>query len=73
MPQTYPRSQDVMFDFNGVLLWDADWQVQSWQVIGKRLRGGGITDEELAVYMHGRPNVPKSVELGQILPAPTPE
>jgi len=46
----------IIFDFNGVLFWDADWQVASWQGIAKRLRGRELTVEELEKEMHGRPN-----------------
>jgi beta-phosphoglucomutase-like phosphatase (HAD superfamily) len=50
------RYQGIAFDFNGVLFWDADLQVKSWQVIAKNLRGDEMTDDELATHMHGRPN-----------------
>ncbi len=50
------QCQGIIFDFNGVLLWDTDWQVQSWQGIAKSLRGREMTAEELANQMHGRPN-----------------
>jgi HAD superfamily hydrolase (TIGR01509 family) len=50
------RYQGIAFDFNGVLFWDADLQVKSWQVIAKNLRGREMTDDELATHMHGRPN-----------------
>ena len=46
----------IIFDFNGVLLWDADLQVQSWQALARDLRGREMTEEELARHMHGRPN-----------------
>jgi phosphoglycolate phosphatase-like HAD superfamily hydrolase len=48
--------QGIIFDFNGVLLWDAEWQLESWQVIATRLRGREMTGEELEREMHGRPN-----------------
>src|SRR6266513_2398516 len=50
------RYKGIVFDFNGVLFWDADLQVKSWQVIAKNLRGHEMTDDELAIHMHGRPN-----------------
>jgi len=50
------RYKGIVFDFNGVLFWDADLQVKSWQVIAKNLRGHQMTDDELAIHMHGRPN-----------------
>lgn len=46
----------IIFDFNGVLFWDADLQVRSWQVIARNLRGRAMTDDEFATHMHGRPN-----------------
>jgi beta-phosphoglucomutase-like phosphatase (HAD superfamily) len=46
----------VIFDFNGVLLWDAELQVQSWHWIARALRGREMNEDELALYMHGRPN-----------------
>src|SRR5215475_14494699 len=45
----------IVFDFNGVLLWDADLQVKSWQALARELRGYETTEEELATHMHGRP------------------
>src|SRR3984893_17998233 len=50
------RYRGIAFDFNGVLFWDADFQVKSWQGIAKNLRGHEMTDDELATHMHGRPN-----------------
>jgi beta-phosphoglucomutase-like phosphatase (HAD superfamily) len=50
------RYRGIIFDFNGVLFWDADLQVRSWQVIARDLRGQAMTDDELATHMHGRPN-----------------
>jgi beta-phosphoglucomutase-like phosphatase (HAD superfamily) len=46
----------IIFDFNGVLLWDAALQVKSWKAIAHSLRGCALTDEECAVHMHGRTN-----------------
>jgi HAD superfamily hydrolase (TIGR01509 family) len=46
----------IIFDFNGVLLWDSEWQVKSWQGVAKKLRGREMTEEELARQVHGRPN-----------------
>lgn len=50
------RYKGIVFDFSGVLFWDADMQVKSWQRIAKSLRGHEMTDDELATHMHGRPN-----------------
>jgi HAD superfamily hydrolase (TIGR01509 family) len=48
------RCHGIIFDFNGVLLWDSEWQVMSWQRIAKSLRGREMTEEELARQVHGR-------------------
>lgn len=50
------KYRGVIFDFNGVLLWDAELQTQSWQVMAMRLRGRKMTEDEFALHMHGRPN-----------------
>jgi HAD superfamily hydrolase (TIGR01509 family) len=50
------RYRGIIFDFNGVLLDDAPLQVEAWQRVAKELRGYGMSEEELAVQMHGRPN-----------------
>ncbi len=44
----------VIFDFNGVLCWDTDWQVESWQGIAKSLRGRELTAEEFEREVRGR-------------------
>jgi beta-phosphoglucomutase-like phosphatase (HAD superfamily) len=48
--------QAIIFDFNGVLLWDAPLHVKSWNGIARFLRGYALSDEECAVHMHGRTN-----------------
>jgi beta-phosphoglucomutase len=45
----------IIFDFNGVLVWDAALHTESWNGVAKELRGRELTDEECAVHMHGRP------------------
>ncbi len=50
------KYEGIVFDFNGVLFWDADLQVKSWQAVAKSLRGHEMTDDELTTHMHGRPN-----------------
>jgi beta-phosphoglucomutase-like phosphatase (HAD superfamily) len=44
----------IIFSFNGVLLWDADLQVQSWQRMAQNLRRSEMSRTELATRMHGR-------------------
>jgi beta-phosphoglucomutase-like phosphatase (HAD superfamily) len=46
----------IIFDFNGVLFFDADLQASSWQGTAKALRGTGMSSDELDTHMHGRPN-----------------
>lgn len=46
----------IVFDFNGVLFFDADLQVQSWRHISKDLRGYEMTAEEFDTHVRGRPN-----------------
>jgi beta-phosphoglucomutase-like phosphatase (HAD superfamily) len=50
------KYQGIIFDFNGVLFFDADFQAQSWQGIATELRGYEMTADELDTHMHGRPN-----------------
>jgi HAD superfamily hydrolase (TIGR01509 family) len=57
MPEPSDRKyRGIIFDFNGVLFFDADLQEKSWQVVARRLRGREMSDEEFATQMHGRPN-----------------
>jgi len=56
VPRQRVKFRGIIFDFNGVLLFDAALQMQSWQGIAKDLRGREMTEEELSVHMHGRPN-----------------
>lgn len=46
----------VIFDFNGVLLWDAPLHVEAWQALAQKLRGAEFSEEEFLVHVHGRPN-----------------
>lgn len=46
----------VVFDFNGVLLWDAPFHVQAWQAVAVDLRGFPLSDDELSTEVHGRHN-----------------
>jgi HAD superfamily hydrolase (TIGR01509 family) len=50
------KYRGVIFDFNGVLLDDAGYQIQAWQHMARELRSREMTEDELAVHMHGRPN-----------------
>ncbi|MFC1820624.1 HAD family hydrolase [Thermodesulfobacteriota bacterium] len=44
----------IVFDFNGVLWWDGHLHVEAWQYWSNALRGRGISDNEIAIHMHGR-------------------
>jgi HAD superfamily hydrolase (TIGR01509 family) len=46
----------IVFDFNGVLLWDSPFHVQAWQAAAVDLRGFELSESELANQVHGRPN-----------------
>lgn len=52
----YPKFKGIIFDFNGVLLWDAPLHVRAWQEIARRLRGTDLTETEFSEHVHGRPN-----------------
>jgi beta-phosphoglucomutase-like phosphatase (HAD superfamily) len=46
----------VIFDFNGVLWWDGHLQDKAWKAYSDKLRGWPLSDEEMAVHVHGRNN-----------------
>ncbi len=46
----------VIFDFNGVLLWDNHLQEKAWKQFSKQLRGTALSDVEMAEHVHGRVN-----------------
>lgn len=46
----------VIFDFNGVLLWDSHLQEAAWARFARTLRSAPFTPAEMRVHMHGRPN-----------------
>ncbi|WP_446811139.1 HAD family hydrolase [Methylomonas sp. 2BW1-5-20] len=50
------KYKGIIFDFNGVLLWDAPLHVQAWQATALRLRGSPLSDDEFAIHVHGRTN-----------------
>ena len=49
-----PRA--LIFDFNGVLLWDGPLQDRAWGDFAERVRGRRLSPEEMAVHVHGRNN-----------------
>ncbi len=50
------RLKGIIFDFNGTMLWDADFHEQAWNALAKEVRGTEMTQEELKKHMHGRTN-----------------
>lgn len=50
------RFDGVIFDFNGVLLWDNHLHEEAWRRYSRRLRGVTMTDEEMRQAVHGRVN-----------------
>ncbi len=46
----------VIFDFNGVLLWDNALHEEAWRRYSARLRGRAMSDEEMRHHVHGRVN-----------------
>ena len=57
----------VIFDFNGVLLWDDEWHIQAWKEVGHELLGREITEQEFKEFW-GRPNAGVFEYLFQITP-----
>ena len=50
------RFDGVIFDFNGVLLWDNHLHEEAWRRTSARLRGAPLSDEEMRREVHGRVN-----------------
>lgn len=46
----------VLFDFNGVLLWDSPIHSLVWKQFATQVRGWPLSDEEVAIHVHGRNN-----------------
>lgn len=46
----------IIFDFNGVLIWDSHLHEQVWRQYALQLRGTPLTDEEFATHFLGRVN-----------------
>jgi len=53
---TSPPLRAIIFDFNGVLLWDNALQEQAWRLFSQRLRGEPLSELEMAEHLHGRNN-----------------
>ena len=54
--KTKGRFSGLIFDFNGVLLWDDDLQRKSWRQFGTRFRDKPLSDHEIDHHVHGRNN-----------------
>jgi len=50
------RFKGLIFDFNGVLWWDNHLQEQAWRQFSSKIRGVSLSEEEIAVHVHGRNN-----------------
>lgn len=48
--------EGIVFDFNGVLWWDAPLIEEGWQKSAREIRGRPFSAEELAQIVHGRSN-----------------
>ena len=48
--------QGIIFDFNGVLVWDSHLHVHAWLGLSKELRGSPFSSDELEQHMHGKAN-----------------
>ncbi len=48
--------QGIIFDFNGVLWWDGHLQERSWKQFAAQVLGVTLSDEQIAVHVHGRTN-----------------
>ncbi len=46
----------IIFDFNGVLLWDSALHDEAWQQFSLRLRGRALTTDEIRQFVLGRTN-----------------
>jgi beta-phosphoglucomutase-like phosphatase (HAD superfamily) len=44
----------LIFDFNGVLLWDDQIQRDSWRAFASQLCQRSLTDDEIDIHIHGR-------------------
>lgn len=46
----------MIFDFNGVILWDGAWHDQAWKEVSLETRGKALTAEETKNIVRGRTN-----------------
>jgi beta-phosphoglucomutase-like phosphatase (HAD superfamily) len=50
------KYKGMIFDFNGVLLWDTHFHEKAWEEMAKRIRGPSLSSEEIHTHVHGRTN-----------------
>lgn len=50
------KFKGIIFDFNGVLLWDTHLHVSCWKQFSKEIRGVALSDDEIGVHALGRTN-----------------
>ncbi|MFC1997360.1 HAD family hydrolase [Chloroflexota bacterium] len=48
------KYKGLIFDFNGVLLWDDRIQRDSWRAFAGQLRERALSDDEIDIHVHGR-------------------
>jgi HAD superfamily hydrolase (TIGR01509 family) len=48
------KYKGLIFDFNGVLLWDSAFHEKAWNEMSQQLRNQPFSQEEMATHMHGR-------------------
>ena len=46
----------LVFDFNGVLLWDKHINDHAWQQTALKIRGRELSEDEMVRWVYGRPN-----------------
>jgi HAD superfamily hydrolase (TIGR01509 family) len=51
-----PEFAGLIFDFNGVLLWDNELHEEAWRIYSARLRGFPLSLAEMHAHVHGRVN-----------------
>lgn len=50
------KYKGIIFDFNGVLLWDTHLHENAWKEMSQMLTGTFFSPEEILVHVHGRTN-----------------
>lgn len=56
LSHSHRKYAGVIFDFNGVLLWDSHLQERAWYEFSKSFRGKPFSGEEMSHIVHGRTN-----------------